>query len=56
MSVLIRYNAPTSGTTAQRPAPVKVGQRYFDTTLQQPVWAQQITPSVVWVNAAGAPA
>ena len=45
-----------SGTTAQRPLAVNIrtiGQIYFDTTLGQPVWCKQITPSVIWVNAAG---
>lgn len=46
------------GTTAQRPTlastpPVKQFQLYFDTTLDQPVFVSQISPSIVWVNAAG---
>lgn len=44
-----------SGTTAQRPVSpgLWVGRQYFDTTLGYPVWVKQVTPSVVWVNAAG---
>jgi hypothetical protein len=38
-----------------RPTPVFVGQSYFDTSLGQPIWASQITPSVIWVNASGTP-
>lgn len=43
----------TSGSTASRPVPIKIGQPYFDTTLLQPIWASQVTPSVIWVNSAG---
>jgi len=41
-----------SGTTANRPLPVYVGQPYFDTTLGFMVWAKQLLPTV-WVDAAG---
>jgi hypothetical protein len=44
--------ADASGTTAQRPVPVKVGQVYFDTTLGQPVWVKQVLPAI-WVNSSG---
>lgn len=43
----------TGGTTAGRPASPYRYQYYFDTDLGQPIFASQITPSVVWVNAAG---
>lgn len=45
----------TGGTTAQRPATPPQFQNYFDTTLGLPIWASQVTPTVVWVNAAGVP-
>lgn len=41
-----------SGTTAQRPIPVFVGQPYFDITLGFMVWAKQLSPAI-WVDAAG---
>lgn len=43
----------TSGPTGSRPNPATfIGQLYFDTTLGQPVFASQLSPSL-WVNAAG---
>lgn len=45
----------TGGPTSSRPASPTLYQVYFDTTLQQPVVASQVTPTVVWVNAAGVP-
>jgi hypothetical protein len=43
-----------SGTTAQRPAlPSYVGQNYYDTTLQIPIWCKTLTPTVTWENALG---
>jgi hypothetical protein len=43
-----------SGPTASRPTTfLWVGRRYMDTTLGYPVWVKQVSPSVVWVNAAG---
>ncbi|MFM0439279.1 hypothetical protein PQQ84_22660 [Paraburkholderia strydomiana] len=43
----------TGGPTSSRPTSPTLYQVYFDTTLQQPVVASQVTPSVIWVNAAG---
>jgi hypothetical protein len=43
----------SGGPTSSRPASPALYQVYFDTTLQQPVVASQVTPSVIWVNAAG---
>jgi len=50
--------ASKAGTTAQRPTlasvpPVFVGREWFDLTLELPIWCLQVTPSIVWVNAAG---
>jgi hypothetical protein len=43
-----------SGVTASRPVNgLTVGDWYFDTTLNVPVWNKQITPSIVWVKADG---
>lgn len=43
-----------SGTTASRPVNgVTVGQRYFDTTLNKPIWCSAIGP-IVWRDATGA--
>jgi hypothetical protein len=45
---------PFSGTTAERPvsnvqAPLAVGQFYYDTTLDRPIWYN----GTVWKNASG---
>jgi hypothetical protein len=45
----------SGGSTASRPASPSPYQYYFDTDLGMPVFARQITPSVVWVDAAGVP-
>jgi hypothetical protein len=45
----------TGGPTASRPASPTLYQVFFDTTLQQPIVASQVTPTVIWVNAAGVP-
>lgn len=44
-----------SGTTAQRPTTqMWVGRRYYDTTLNKPVWASAIAGvTVTWRDAAG---
>lgn len=47
-----------SGTTAQRPVNtpqnmVYIGQMYFDTTLNKPIWAKKLNPTV-WADATGA--
>ncbi len=44
----------TFGTTGQRPTPTRIGQSYYDTTLGYLISCQQITPSIVWHNGAGA--
>jgi hypothetical protein len=30
-----------------------IGQTFFDKSLNKPIWCKAITPSVVWVDAAG---
>lgn len=35
-----------------RPSPQYQGQPFYDTTLGQPIWCQQISPPI-WHNAAG---
>lgn len=43
-----------SGTTANRPTTILwIGRRYYDTTLSKPIWVNQVTPSIVWKDAAG---
>jgi hypothetical protein len=43
------------GTTAKRPTTnLFIGLSYYDTTLGYPVFVHQISPSIVWHNAAGA--
>lgn len=41
------------GPTSNRPVAPSLYSSYFDTTLGQPIWAEQVTPTVIWVNAAG---
>lgn len=48
-----------SGTTAQRPTdssfnPLYLGQTYFDTSLNLPIWVKSRNPTV-WINASGTP-
>jgi hypothetical protein len=46
-------NARASGITAQRPIKsVYVGQFYFDTTLNYPVYISSVNP-IIWRNGAG---
>lgn len=40
-----------SGTTAQRPAKIYVGQMYFDTTLNRPIWVN--AAGTGWIKADG---
>lgn len=48
----------SSGTTANRPVdtsqiPLYIGQTYFDTTLNKPIWVKSKNPTV-WIDATGA--
>jgi hypothetical protein len=46
--------ASNRGATGARPTPPPfLGCQFFDTTLGQPIWASEITPTPTWVNAAG---
>lgn len=46
--------ASTRGATGARPSPPPfLGCQYFDTTLNQPIWCVEVTPTPTWVNAAG---
>ena len=40
-----------SGITSARPTPTYIGQVYFDTTLNKPIWCKDLTPT--WVDAMG---
>lgn len=53
LQVVNRRYVTLNGTTAQRPTSSVIGQRYFDTTLNQPVW---IGNGFAWVDANGNPA
>jgi hypothetical protein len=51
-SNIITLSTPSSGTTADRPAPANrllVGQFYFDTTVGKPIWWNGTN----WIDAAG---
>lgn len=50
-----QVTAPQGGPTAGRPVSPQRFQDYFDTDLGYKVTCSQTTPSVVWVNAVGAP-
>jgi hypothetical protein len=41
-----------SGATGNRPLPRYVGQQFFDTTLNKPIYVKTISPTV-WVDANG---
>jgi len=49
------FNQASGGTTAQRPTSPYIYQSYYDQTLSLPIWCAQITPSIIWHNAAGEP-
>lgn len=50
----VASSAQQSGTTANRPtAGLWIGRRFYDTTLNQPVYVSAVRP-IVWRNAAGA--
>lgn len=50
----IAASAQQSGPTADRPtAGLWIGRRFYDTTLNQPVYVSAVRP-IVWRNAAGA--
>ena len=52
----ILFAVQQSGTTANRPTKLMwLGRTYFDTDLGIPIWVQQVTPTVVWCDATGAP-
>jgi hypothetical protein len=41
-----------SGATTERPNMVVIGTRFFDTTLNKPIWVKSISP-ITWVDSAG---
>lgn len=46
-------NFDRAGTQYQRPANVKMGFYYFDTSLNKPIWKNSDTENV-WIDATGA--
>lgn len=49
-SVINGLLSPDAGTTAARPtAGLQIGQQYFDTTINRPIWWDGTN----WINAAG---
>ena len=49
-SAIITLATPSAGTTAARPSTgLQVGQFYFDTTINRPIW----WTGTNWINAAG---
>lgn len=56
---ILLYANQESGTTAQRPTgssptQIWIGRRYYDTTLNKPVWASAVSGvTVTWRDAAG---
>ncbi len=53
LQVVPRKYVTMNGPTANRPTSSVIGQRYFDTTLNQPVW---VGNGYAWVDATGNPA
>lgn len=51
-NIYTNFQWPT-GSTANRPPLLGIGQTFFDTSLGQPIWANLVNSSLVWVNAAG---
>jgi len=43
--------ATPAGST--RPTSPTIGQTFFDTSLNKPIWCKSVTPTVVWVDAIG---
>lgn len=47
---IITLSTPSAGTTGSRPSTdLQVGQQYFDTTINRPIWWDGTN----WINAAG---
>ncbi len=53
LSLSAQGSTQLGGTMAHRPTSPVLYSSYFDTTLGQPIWASQVSPAVVWKNAAG---
>lgn len=53
LSTVNRKYVTLNGATADRPVTSIIGQRYFDTDLNQPVW---VGNDYAWVDADGNPA
>ncbi len=53
LAVVPRKYVTMNGDTSSRPTASVVGQRYFDTDLNQPVW---VGNGFAWVDATGTPA
>ncbi|PEW16950.1 BppU family phage baseplate upper protein [Bacillus cereus] len=43
---------PTAGSTSSRPIPYRIGQSYFDLTINKPIFCKNINPAV-WVDSTG---
>jgi len=53
MAYTVLFGLTLSGSTLGRPTQnLWVGQMYFDTTLNKPIWIKTIQP-VVWIDATG---
>lgn len=52
LQVVPRKYVTMNGTTGNRPTSSVIGQRYFDTTLNKPVW---VGNGFAWVDATGTP-
>lgn len=54
---IIAFNSTRSGSTASRPTdslPGRwIGESFFDTTLNKPIWLKSVNPDV-WIDATGA--
>ena len=50
LQAIMTLSTPSAGTTVERPnTNLQVGQQYFDTTINRPIWWNGTN----WINAAG---
>lgn len=51
--ILLSSSVASDSIGTVRPSNPSLNQEFFDLTLGEPIWAKQVSPTVIWVNAAG---
>lgn len=51
--ILLQSAVASDSIGTVRPVNPSLNQEFFDLTLGEPIWAKQVSPTVIWVNAAG---